>query len=432
MLFHFDTDDSSGASIPINETGNGIYGDVGTRPETAVMSAAAAKFGAAGLWTSKTDTSISEISALQNIPIVKQVNATSAVSDGYTIEYFFRCSQPCRLFHNSSNIATIVNLESTDSVRIGVAVGGQGGTVVHIQNTTTSQDQSRIFYDTDTNLSELPLNANTWAHIAVVLTTDWDIIIYVNGTLYVEHSREELLDTNGSITSLPTAIFGGSSMLFLAQPVITFDTTVTEYEISFDEFRVSAGRKYNGNSYIVPTEPFTIASTAAQTTLLEVAMDDGPEISDAAMSTMSEITGSYEVKFAGNFVSNASTTGGGGTTKAIAYPLMLKMDQYDGPLHLEIQYSKNSNYSSVTQLINTKTTPSDRQYVLGDGGSSFEQCPSTGFAYEIFGGASIMVNMEKLGTLNGFYYLRYRWLSNTSDTSVSDWYRTIYPAYTDI
>ena len=165
--------------------------------------------------------------------------------------------------------------------------------------------------------------------------------------------------------------------------------------------------------------------------MLEAAADDGYAVSDAAVSTVSEITGSYEVKFAGNFVS-ATSVNSGDTAKAVAYPLLLKMDQSNDPLHLEIQYSKSSDYSSVTQLINTKTTADDRQYVLGDGGSSFETCPATGFPYEVFGGSPIMVNMTKLGTLNGFYYLRYRWLSNTSDTSVSDWYRTVYPAYTDV
>lgn len=411
-LFHYDT---VGTSAPVNETGNGNHGE-GSQI-TVSMAEAGARFGVAGIYSEyERSTADVEYTTYKNVPSVSNVNAIGVGTNGYTIEYFVRASKECQWLYNSSYLVEIVDTTLSDFVRIGAKLGSYAAMWVDIR-----YNGEETWYPL-TNISELEniiTPANTWVHVAVVLTPEWDIIIYINGQKYAAYTKDDLNAVGIAITqSIPLS----NAMEFFAQPTVHLTESSTSVAVSFDEFRVSAGRIYTGDSFTPPTAPLEVEST---TQTLSTTVEAAEPIALTA-----DIAGSFEVKFAGNFVSNAATTGGG-TAKAIAYPLLLKMDPYDKPMHLEIQYSKDAGYATTTPLINTKTTASDRVYVMGDGGTSFEQCPETGFPPEVFSNAPIMVNMAKLGTLDGFYYIRYRWLS-TTDTAVSDWYRTVYPAYTDI
>lgn len=429
-LFHFDTSDASVTSAPINETNNGIFN---TRDSLGGL--IKITYSDVVVWSGTTSakTAVLADGSFATVPVIAEVNVIG--STGFTFEYMYYLSDSRVLVGDVFTVISYPTAGNSNTYYIlSVTIMRKGLSDTYTVNISlnhwVNQDSNGIIGIVIKDFSySNSVKHDKWLHVALVLENDCAFRFFVNGIKQVEILEE---DWNTDPSNLSAAFN------YLVQSNVTCKSTIkcdrtsqTATEGYFDELRFSGVARYHSN-FTPPDAPFTIASAAAQTALLEAAADnDGSATLNAVGTTASEITGSYEVKFAGNFVS-ATSANSGDTAKATAYPLMLKMDQSNDPLHLEIQYSKSSDYSSVTQLINTKTTAGDRQYVRGDGGSSFETCPATGFPYEVFGGSPIMVNMTKLGTLNGFYYLRYRWLSNTSDTSVSDWYRTVYPAYTDV
>lgn len=416
-LFHFDSSTGATASgvVPVNETGNGVFSGrdfISQELPTFTLGAAIPHFGSTVLETQIYKAT--DVYVLNPAKIITECNTTGAT--GYTLEYFIRSPYQLTLkgfqlqFISNNNYNFIFQLPSASDD------GDLSGVIPWLVCTGSGLGTDNVI--TKEEPYTIQIEANQYVHIAAVLESDYTFRFFVNGVKQVEFLPTEW---SAAGKQLPDVFLTGTDFEVHAGFSCTGPSTspVTVY---LDELRLSGIARYQDN-FTPPTAPFTLEN-AVQTlsTTIEAA-------EPVALTT--DITGSFEVKFAGNFVSNAATTGGS-TAKAIAYPLLLKMDPYDKPMHLEIQYSKDAGYATTIPLINTKTTASDRVYVMGDGGTAFEQCPETGFAPEVFSNAPIMVNMAKLGTLDGFYYIRYRWLSNTSDTSVSDWYRTVYPAYTDV
>lgn len=145
-------------------------------------------------------------------------------------------------------------------------------------------------------------------------------------------------------------------------------------------------------------------------------------------TTQTTLTGTWTVKFAGNFVGSGS--GGSGTVAAIAYPIVLVKPAYADAVHLEMVYATQDDYSDAQTLVNTKTTSADRSLVKAFGGTAWETCPSGGFGSVYDKQPVKIIVSSKLGATT-IYNIKYRWISASSDTSVSDWYGMVYPCYTE-
>lgn len=111
-------------------------------------------------------------------------------------------------------------------------------------------------------------------------------------------------------------------------------------------------------------------------------------------------------------------------------PFLLTRPTYDDGLHLEVLCALQDDYSDAQTVIDTKTVAGDRALVKAFGGTSWIACPDEGFG-SLFDKAPVKVILSsKLDTTN-IYNLKYRWVSMTSDTSVSDWYGMVYPCCTE-
>ena len=144
-------------------------------------------------------------------------------------------------------------------------------------------------------------------------------------------------------------------------------------------------------------------------------------------TTQTTLTGTWTVKFAGNFVGSGS--GGSGTVAAIAYPIVLVKPAYTDAVHLEMVYATQDDYSDAQTLVNTKTTSSDRSLVKAFGGTAWETCPSGGFG-SVYDKQPVKIIVSSKLDATTIYNIKYRWISASSDTSVSDWYGMVYPCYT--
>ena len=111
-------------------------------------------------------------------------------------------------------------------------------------------------------------------------------------------------------------------------------------------------------------------------------------------------------------------------------PFLLTRPTYDDGLHLEMFYALQDDYSDEQQLINTKTVANDRNLVRAFGGTSWIVCPAEGFG-SLFDKAPVKVILSSKLDTTKIYNIKYRWVSMTSDTSVSDWYGMVYPCCTE-
>lgn len=145
-------------------------------------------------------------------------------------------------------------------------------------------------------------------------------------------------------------------------------------------------------------------------------------------TTQTTLTGTWTVKFAGNFVGSGS--GGSGTVAAIAYPIVLVKPAYTEAVHLEMVYATQDDYSDAQTLVNTKTTSADRSLVKAFGGTAWETCPSGGFG-SVYDKQPVKIIVSSKLDATTIYNIKYRWISASSDTSVSDWYGMVYPCYTE-
>lgn len=145
-------------------------------------------------------------------------------------------------------------------------------------------------------------------------------------------------------------------------------------------------------------------------------------------TTQTTLTGTWTVKFAGNFVGSGS--GGSGTVAAIAYPIVLVKPAYTEAVHLEMVYATQDDYSDAQTLVNTKTTSVDRSLVKAFGGTAWETCPSGGFG-SVYDKQPVKIIVSSKLDATTIYNIKYRWISASSDTSVSDWYGMVYPCYTE-
>lgn len=147
-------------------------------------------------------------------------------------------------------------------------------------------------------------------------------------------------------------------------------------------------------------------------------------------TTQTTISGTWTVKFAGNFVGGGG--GGGGTTPSatIAGPVLLTRPTYSDALHLEMLCALQDDYSDAQTIIDTKTVTGDRALVKAFGGTSWIACPDDGFG-SLFNKAPVKVILSSKLDTTKIYNLKYRWVSMTSDTSVSDWYGMVYPCCTE-
>ncbi len=145
-------------------------------------------------------------------------------------------------------------------------------------------------------------------------------------------------------------------------------------------------------------------------------------------TTQTTLTGTWTVKFAGNFVGSGS--GGSGTVAAIAYPIVLVKPAYADAVHLEMVYATQDDYSDAQPLVNTKTTSADRSLVKAFGGTAWETCPSGGFG-SVYDKQPVKIIVSSKLDATTIYNIKYRWISASSDTSVSDWYGMVYPCYTE-
>lgn len=145
-------------------------------------------------------------------------------------------------------------------------------------------------------------------------------------------------------------------------------------------------------------------------------------------TTQTTLTGTWTVKFAGNFVGSGS--GGSGTVAAIAYPIVLVKPAYTEAIHLEMVYATQDDYSDAQTLVNTKTTSADRSLVKAFGGTAWETCPSGGFG-SVYDKQPVKIIVSSKLDATTIYNIKYRWISASSDTSVSDWYGMVYPCYTE-
>lgn len=145
-------------------------------------------------------------------------------------------------------------------------------------------------------------------------------------------------------------------------------------------------------------------------------------------TTQTTLTGTWTVKFAGNFVGSGS--GGSGTVAAIAYPIVLVKPAYTEAVHLEMVYATQDDYSDAQTLVNTKTTSADRSLVKAFGGTAWETCPSGGFG-SVYDKQPVKIIVSSKLDATTIYNIKYRWISTSSDTSVSDWYGMVYPCYTE-
>lgn len=143
-------------------------------------------------------------------------------------------------------------------------------------------------------------------------------------------------------------------------------------------------------------------------------------------TTQTTLTGTWTVKFAGNFVGSGS--GGSGTVAAIAYPIVLVKPAYTEAVHLEMVYATQDDYSDAQTLVNTKTTSADRSLVKAFGGTAWETCPSGGFG-SVYDKKPVKIIVSSKLDATTIYNIKYRWISASSDTSVSDWYGMVYPCY---
>lgn len=143
-------------------------------------------------------------------------------------------------------------------------------------------------------------------------------------------------------------------------------------------------------------------------------------------TTQTTLTGTWTVKFAGNFVGSGS--GGSGTVAAIAYPIVLVKPAYTEAVHLEMVYATQDDYSDAQTLVNTKTTSADRSLVKAFGGTAWETCPSGGFG-SVYDKQPVKIIVSSKLDATTIYNIKYRWISASSDTSVSDWYGMVYPCY---
>ena len=143
-------------------------------------------------------------------------------------------------------------------------------------------------------------------------------------------------------------------------------------------------------------------------------------------TTQTTLTGTWTVKFAGNFVGSGS--GGSGTVAAIAYPIVLVKPAYAEAVHLEMVYATQDDYSDAQTLVNTKTTSADRSLVKAFGGTAWETCPSGGFG-SVYDKQPVKIIVSSKLDATTIYNIKYRWISASSDTSVSDWYGMVYPCY---
>lgn len=143
-------------------------------------------------------------------------------------------------------------------------------------------------------------------------------------------------------------------------------------------------------------------------------------------TTQTTLTGTWTVKFAGNFVGSGS--GGSGTIAAIAYPIVLVKPAYTEAIHLEMVYATQDDYSDAQTLVNTKTTSADRSLVKAFGGTAWETCPSGGFG-SVYDKKPVKIIVSSKLDATTIYNIKYRWISASSDTSISEWYGMVYPCY---
>lgn len=143
-------------------------------------------------------------------------------------------------------------------------------------------------------------------------------------------------------------------------------------------------------------------------------------------TTQTTLTGTWTVKFAGNFVGSGS--GGSGTVAAIAYPIVLVKPAYTEAVHLEMVYATQDDYSDAQTLVNTKTTSADRSLVKAFGGTAWETCPSGGFG-SVYDKQPVKIIVSSKLDATTIYNIKYRWISASSDTSISEWYGMVYPCY---
>lgn len=143
-------------------------------------------------------------------------------------------------------------------------------------------------------------------------------------------------------------------------------------------------------------------------------------------TTQTTLTGTWTVKFSGNFVGSGS--GGSGTVAAIAYPIVLVKPAYTEAVHLEMVYATQDDYSDAQTLVNTKTTSADRSLVKAFGGTAWETCPSGGFG-SVYDKQPVKIIVSSKLDATTIHNIKYRWISASSDTSVSDWYGMVYPCY---
>lgn len=143
-------------------------------------------------------------------------------------------------------------------------------------------------------------------------------------------------------------------------------------------------------------------------------------------TTQTTLTGTWTVKFAGNFVGSGS--GGSGTIAAIAYPIVLVKPAYTEAIHLEMVYATQDDYSDAQTLVNTKTTSADRSLVKAFGGTAWETCPSGGFG-SVYDKQPVKIIVSSKLDATTIYNIKYRWISASSDTSISEWYGMVYPCY---
>lgn len=143
-------------------------------------------------------------------------------------------------------------------------------------------------------------------------------------------------------------------------------------------------------------------------------------------TTQTTLTGTWTVKFAGNFVGSGS--GGSGTVAAIAYPIVLVKPAYTEAVHLEMVYATQDDYSDAQTLVNTKTTSADRSLVKAFGGTAWETCPSGGFG-SVYDKKPVKIIVSSKLDATTIYNIKYRWISASSDTSISEWYGMVYPCY---